>query len=208
MTVPKSWYKFIVIIDQEEIYADHLAIALLSELLSFQVNPILTSYKSLRELVNHPDIKFSLKLLERLDLIKIQYPQNPQALLEGAIALRLNLPKIERLNAGFPQAKRTSINPRSGIVYVIRSGESNLYKIGRTTNLERRLRQLQTINANPLSVWKIINCPDAIAMETQLHQKFKHCRVQGEWFSLDENCLKEIERIAEILVNFVETHSL
>jgi T5orf172 domain len=211
--VPKSWYKYICVVDNDVVYADHLAIALLSELLTFEVNPVLTSYKSLQELVNHltSDIKFSLRLLEKLELIEIRYFSQPQELLEGAIAIRLNLPKIERLNNGFPtqtQTHRTSI-PRSGIVYVIQSGKTSLYKIGRTTNLERRLKQLQTMNSHNLSIWKVIYCPDAIALETSLHRKFKHCRQNSEWFFLDENCLKEIERIAEVLVDFVgETRSL
>jgi predicted GIY-YIG superfamily endonuclease len=192
-------------VDNDVVYANHLAIALLSELLAFEVNPILTSYEALKEIVNHlkPDINFSLKLLESLELIEIRYPSKPKELLEGAIAVWLNHPKIERLNNGFPnQNRRESINPRSGLVYVIRSGQTNLYKIGRTTDIKRRLKQLQTMNSNNLSIWKLIYCHDAIAMETSLHQKFKPFRKQGEWFSLNENCLKEIERIAEALTDF------
>jgi predicted GIY-YIG superfamily endonuclease len=203
---PKSWYEYIIVVEPDAIYCSHLAICLLGELLTFEVNPVLTSYKSLQEIVNHliPDIKHSLKLLEKLELIEIRYPSKPMELLEGAIAIRLNLPKIERLNNGFPtqtQTHRTSI-PRSGIVYVIQSGETSLYKIGRTTNLERRLKQLQTMNSHNLSIWKVIYCQDAIAIETSLHHKFKSFRKQGEWFQLNEICLQEIERIAKTLTDF------
>lgn len=204
--VPRSWYSYIVVVDNDAVYADHLAIALLSELLAFEVNPILTSYEALKEIVNHlkPDIKHSLRLLESLDLIEVRYPCQPQELLSGAIAIQLNHPKIDRLNSGFPmKSQRESMNPRSGLVYIIRSGETSLYKIGRTTNIKRRLKQLQGMNGNNLTIWKLIYCHDAIALETSLHQKFKSFRKQGEWFQLNENCLSEIERIAIALTDFV-----
>lgn len=208
---PKSWYEYIIVVEPDAIYCSHLAICLLGELLAFEANPVLTSYKALQEIVNHltPDIKFSLKLLENLELIEIRYPCQPQELLSGAIAVWLNFPKIDRLNSGFPMKSQRPSNPRSGLVYVIQSGSTNLYKIGRTTDIKRRLKQLQTSNGNSLSIWKLIYCHDAIAMETSLHQKFNSFRKQGEWFSLNENCLKEIERIAEALTDFVDkAHSL
>ncbi|MGA9381163.1 MAG: GIY-YIG nuclease family protein [Phormidium sp.] len=76
---------------------------------------------------------------------------------------------------------------------MIRAGQSNLYKIGRTTNIDRRLRQLQTMNSQPLTIVKLIRCHDAIATETTLHQKFKLHRRQGEWFELPHSAIEFIE---------------
>ncbi|WP_374825373.1 GIY-YIG nuclease family protein [Aerosakkonema sp. BLCC-F183] len=194
--IPQSWYKYLVRVDVDVIYCDHLACCLLAELINKQQNPILTSYRSLSDLVNHltSDVKHSLELLKELDLIQMTHPTDPEKLLSGAIAIHLNQQRINQItNCKFDSQPKQ--NARDGIVYVIRAGQSNLYKIGRTTNIDRRLRQLQTMNSQPLSVVKLIQCHDAIAVETTLHQKFKPYRRQGEWFELSESAIKFMEAL-------------
>lgn len=192
--IPQSWYKYLVRIDA--VYCDHLACCLLAELINKQQNPIPTSVRSLSNLVNHlvSDVKHSLELLKELDVIQISYPTEPEKLLTGAIAITLNYKRINQItNCQFGSQPRK--NARDGIVYVIRAGQTNLYKIGRTTNIDRRLRQLQTMNSQQLSVVKLIQCHDAIAVETTLHQKYKSYRRQGEWFELDESVIKLMEAL-------------
>lgn len=194
--IPQSWYKYLVRVDVDVIYCDHLACCLLAELINKQQNPILTSYRSLSDLVNHllSDVKHSLELLNELDLIQLNYPTDPEKLLGGAIAITLNQKRINQItNCEFDFQPRQNV--RDGIVYVIRAGQSNLYKIGRTTNISRRLRQLQTMNSQQLSVVKLIQCHDAIAVEKTLHQKFSLYRRQGEWFELHESAIKFVEAL-------------
>lgn len=192
--LPQSWYKYLVRVDVDVVYCDHLACCLLSELINKQQNPILTSVQSLSDLVNHqiPEIKHSLELLKNLELVQITYPKEPEKLLNGALAITLNHQRINQItNCDLPSQPR--LNARNGIVYVIRAGQTNLYKIGRTTNIDRRLRQLQTINSQPLTIVKLIRCHDAISTETCLHQKFKLHRRQGEWFELPYSAIEFIE---------------
>lgn len=80
---------------------------------------------------------------------------------------------------------------------MIRAGQTNLYKIGRTTNIDRRLRQLQTMNSQQLTLVKLIRCHDAIATETNLHHKFKSYRCQGEWFELPDSAIEFINKFTE-----------
>ncbi|MFD5848181.1 GIY-YIG nuclease family protein [Streptomyces chartreusis] len=58
-------------------------------------------------------------------------------------------------------------------------------KIGRTGNVEKRLRQLQTASPSRLHVWwsRETTDPD---LEAKLHRHFTDKRVSGEWFQFDE----------------------
>ena len=190
--IPQSWYRYLVRTDADVIYCDHLACCLLAELINKQQNPILTSERSLCDLVNHLDVKHSLELLKKLGLIQISYPTEPEKFLSGAIAITLNHNRINQITTcEFESQPRK--NARDGVVYVIRAGQTNLYKIGRTINIDRRLRQLQMMNSQPLTIVKLIQCHDAIATETNLHQKFKLNRRQGEWFELSESAIEFLE---------------
>lgn len=80
------------------------------------------------------------------------------------------------------------------IVYIIQAGETNLLKIGYTSNLERRLRNLQT--GNPLRL-KVLR-----AYETSQHRKLERLlldmtardKKQGEWVETPvESLLFEID---------------
>lgn len=189
--IPQSWYKYIVRVDYDVVYCDHLSVCLLAEIINKQQNPVITSYLALSQMVNHlvGDVKHSLQLLENLDLIKVTYPTEPEKLLSGAIAISLNQNRINQITTGEFTTTKPRKNARDGLVYVIRAGETNLYKIGRTTNIDRRLRQLQNMNSQTLSVVKLIHCHDACATESFLHSKFKSYRCQGEWFKLSPSAI-------------------
>lgn len=65
-------------------------------------------------------------------------------------------------------------------VYVITDGE--YVKIGRTTSLRNRLKDLQVANARPLTLLAFIKGYQDT--EQELHYRFGHARVRGEWFKL------------------------
>lgn len=68
------------------------------------------------------------------------------------------------------------------VVYAIAAGRR--VKIGHTTDLPRRMREIQ------------VACPDPIvclgsaagggSLEKALHRQFGHARVHGEWFELND----------------------
>ena len=74
---------------------------------------------------------------------------------------------------------------RMGYVYLIRNGD--LYKIGRTDNLQRRLKQLQ-----PCTVIQTLETDRSRDLEYDLHKKFKSQRLpQTEYFRLSKSQVEE-----------------
>lgn len=69
-------------------------------------------------------------------------------------------------------------------VYIV--GASGNYKIGHTKNLEARVSELQTGNAERLIIITVIQSHDPVFLEGCLHRKYEKKRIRGEWFSLDE----------------------
>lgn len=68
----------------------------------------------------------------------------------------------------------------AGFVYVIGQRGAALVKIGRTTNLERRLAAIQTACPNRVEV--LWHTEGGSALERGLHAEFGHFREHGEWF--------------------------
>lgn len=64
---------------------------------------------------------------------------------------------------------------------------NGLYKIGVTSNVNRRLKQLQTGNGfkiTEVASYEFFSMAHCI--ERDLHSKFKECNTLGEWFNLSE----------------------
>ncbi|HEY9768560.1 MAG TPA: GIY-YIG nuclease family protein [Coleofasciculaceae cyanobacterium] len=77
-------------------------------------------------------------------------------------------------------------------VYFIHSEESNTIKIGRAKNVEKRLKSLQTANPYELKIIKMFKVKGGKAaqeLEHDLHQKFDHLRLSGEWFKAEPKLL-------------------
>ena len=73
-------------------------------------------------------------------------------------------------------------------VYFIQEGKGNHghIKIGKSRNVNERLKSLQTGNPRKLTLMASIRCKtanDAYRLEKKLHKKFKSHHVRGEWFS-------------------------
>ena len=79
--------------------------------------------------------------------------------------------------------------------YLIEGGP--FVKVGYTSNLDRRMEQLQTGNPYKLGVLQAYVFDTELAarqLEAQLHRDLKPYRAQGEWFSRKPS-LKEIRRM-------------
>lgn len=187
-----SWYASIVTPSLSGIYCNHLAVCLLLELLAIQnqdsCHPIFSSITGLADPLKAPidEVKNSLEILQKLGLIQIDYPREPELLLAGIICLKLNQRRISKLS------EMSAANDRNGYIYVVRSGLSNLYKIGRTTNFQKRLKTLQTSCAVQLTVVKTFFSLDAVSLEKAAHDKFAHSRQKGEWFELNSEQLTQL----------------
>lgn len=75
-------------------------------------------------------------------------------------------------------------------VYLIeeRNGQG-YYKIGSTRNkdIQKRLKQLQTGNADDLVLKDCFETEKPFKLEKMLHNKYQDKRLDGEWFLLDED---------------------
>lgn len=86
-----------------------------------------------------------------------------------------------------------------GYVYVIES--NGLFKIGRSVDPEKRLRQISG-SIKPLTVeFKLVHTiksDNADIAERRLHALYRNQRRDGEWFELSEENLKEIKSLTEL----------
>jgi hypothetical protein len=83
---------------------------------------------------------------------------------------------------------------RSGYIYLL--GPSNgLYKIGRTIDVEQRLKSIQTYFPHKLNLVCCHETSDMYNAEGFAHALFEDKRVRGEWFELSPNdvqCFKDL----------------
>lgn len=85
------------------------------------------------------------------------------------------------------KAKRLLINPRNrfGYVYLLAVPNSpGLYKIGRASNPENRLRTFNVKLPFPVHFEHVIKSRDMYAYEAMLHKLFANQRANGEFFQL------------------------
>src|SRR5262249_44777621 len=90
-------------------------------------------------------------------------------------------------------------------VYVLRSGNEDIFKIGRTRqDVDSRRSGLATGNPHPLTVFDVIETEYAALCETLLHKRLRSKRVAGEFFAVDPAELKAaICETRELLADFV-----
>ncbi|MER6736544.1 GIY-YIG nuclease family protein [Streptomyces puniciscabiei] len=83
-------------------------------------------------------------------------------------------------------------------LYAISSSEQPApVKIGKTSNIGNRLRQLQTASPFPLQVWWSRETTDP-ELEAKLHRHFADKRMSGEWFQFAEaNWLQQVAEAAD-----------
>jgi hypothetical protein len=76
-------------------------------------------------------------------------------------------------------------------VYFIRAGER--IKIGRTTDPGQRMRALQTMHHDALSL--VLSIPAHAALEDAIHTRFAHLRERGEWFRIEPDLVGFIQAV-------------
>ncbi len=93
-----------------------------------------------------------------------------------------------------PTPSSSTRKAKPGYVYLIRSG--TLYKLGITTDLDKRIAQLNT--GLPLGAELLWSVHTAIPkkFETDLHAYFADKRTNGEWFDLEQADIDYIRSLA------------
>jgi predicted GIY-YIG superfamily endonuclease len=80
-------------------------------------------------------------------------------------------------------------------VYLIRLSENSTYKIGVTKNITKRIKELQTGNAEQIYLIDKYESDNAFKIEKALHNFFQHKKKLNEWFDFtieDEIKFKEL----------------
>lgn len=72
------------------------------------------------------------------------------------------------------------LQEREGLVYFIQAGTEGAIKVGWTQNVDRRIAELQTANAQKLVL--LATLPGTMETEASLHARFSHLRLEAEWF--------------------------
>ncbi|MFK7903803.1 MAG: KilA-N domain-containing protein [Chitinophagales bacterium] len=79
-------------------------------------------------------------------------------------------------------------------VYFFHSTGSNIVKIGKTFDLQRRQNTIENSHGYEVKLLKAIRVPDE-SHERAIHKKFKDLRLKGEWFKCTPELREFIERL-------------
>lgn len=93
-----------------------------------------------------------------------------------------------------------SVSEKSSLVYFIRDKNSNLIKIGCTTNLDERLSQLKRRYETDYEVLFTLHIGDNTVYQAEnfFHRLYKQYRRKGEFFELPQ---KEVEKLQNLVAD-------
>lgn len=96
---------------------------------------------------------------------------------------------LERLERLFPSETAVGKGEK---VYFLQRGETGPIKIGISKNPKKRITAIQGLCAEPVEVLLLLSV-DSRQKEREIHEKFKHLRLKGEWFEPAPDLLGWIE---------------
>lgn len=88
------------------------------------------------------------------------------------------------------------------MVYLVGSRQYGWFKIGATSNLLQRYKDLAKgvpFDLELLSVWSPFK-NSSFQLERELHARFNSQRIKGEWFRLTEGDIEEFDEICRAVV--------
>ena len=104
--------------------------------------------------------------------------------LTGNAGAQLHESELARIEAKARLATDRSSRRFKGFVYLLKSGVN--YKIGRSTNMKRRLKEIKLQLPDPATLVHEIQTNDPVKIEKYWHDHFAGKRKGGEWFELTD----------------------
>lgn len=106
----------------------------------------------------------------------------------------VNKPKKEKNN--LVEVKPLNGNPikleKISNIYFIVNKDFTKCKIGESQDVDKRLKQHQTGNPDKLVIYRVLqNIP--VSFEKEIHERFSHLRLEGEWFKMTEELKNYID---------------
>lgn len=83
-------------------------------------------------------------------------------------------------------------------VYILRVSSDGIYKIGVSKNVEKRVKQLQTGNPEPIEIVKTFLSEYPYKVESVMHRRFNRNHVQGECYYLSEQDIETFEESCKV----------
>lgn len=86
-----------------------------------------------------------------------------------------------------------------GYVYLIQVINSNMYKIGHTSEVKARFDQIQSCCPLELLLIHTIESRNCCALEQAIHKKYNLKHIRGEWFELCFEDVADIKQTGDIV---------
>jgi len=84
-------------------------------------------------------------------------------------------------------------------IYLIQNKETGHFKIGRTKNINKRIKQLQTGSSGELVLVDKFESNYASKLESYLHNIYSAYNISGEWFDLSYSDVSKFKLICETM---------
>ncbi len=138
------------------------------------------------------------RLQEGLTLPPFPYQSECQSALDGYLNEKQNR-QIEAEKQAQKEARKEAQKakkhePNPGYVYLVQS-PTGTYKIGRAKNVSDRMSMFHVKLPFEIALLHTIECRNYHTAESELHARYASKRVNGEWFSLDDQDVADIKAI-------------
>ncbi len=107
-------------------------------------------------------------------------------------ATRADLADIAAMLPVPSEAATPGAGQREGLVYLLRSGAH--FKIGRSAEVERRVKQISVALPEAVELIHAIRTDDPPGIEAYWHRRFAEQRANGEWFRLSASDVAAFKR--------------
>lgn len=130
---------------------------------------------------------FSNRLGRQSELLSKAYSHGLSIAFDAEL---LNL--IKSKIADEPVSEYDEKSLQNGSVYLLQSGSH--YKIGRSSEIERRIKQVSIAMPEKVELVHTIQTDDAVGIELYWHRRFSEKRMNGEWFNLSPADVRAFRR--------------